>query len=151
MTSLYYEQCVGDSTKVSTKFLIKLSEYQRAFNKNPTVDSAQVYLENFKKLLHTVRYRRVQLKSHPTFPFGSVKSSNWNVELLRITTTYRDLLLEEANKKEDLKEKNRKLLQALKMSNESAMHSTSILFEAEGTKTVKELNPQYHLLSLIHI
>ena len=151
MTSLYYEQCVVNSPKVTTKELIKLSEHQRAFNKTPTIKSAQIYLEKFKKLIHTVRYRRVQLKSHPTFTYKSVKSANWTVELLRIATTYRDLLLEKADKTEDLKEKNRMLLQALQVSNDCSRYSTSILFDTDRVKTLKELNPQYHLSRTLSI
>ena len=151
MTSLYYEQCVVNSPKVTTKELIKLSEHQRAFNKTPTIKSAQIYLEKFKKLIHTVRYRRVQLKSHPTFTYKSVKSANWTVELLRIATTYRDLLLEKADETEDLKEKNRMLLQALQVSNDCSRYSTSILFDTDRVKTLKELNPQYHLSRTLSI
>lgn len=151
MTSLYYEQCVVNSPKVTTKELIKLSEHQRAFNKTPTLKSSQTYLEKYKKLLHTVRYRRVKLKSHPTFTYKSVKSANWTVELLRIATTYRDLLLEEADKIEDLKEKNRTLLQALQVSNDCSRYSTSILFDTDRVQTLKELNPQYHLSRTLSI
>ena len=84
MTSLYYEQCVVNSPKVSTKELIKLSEHQRAFNKKPTLKSAEMYLEKYKKLLHKVRYRRVQLKEHPTFTYKSVKVliGRWNFFVL---------------------------------------------------------------------
>jgi len=151
MTSLYYEQCVVNSPKVSTKELIKLSEHQRAFNKKPTLKSAEMYLEKYKKLLHKVRYRRVQLKEHPTFTYKSVKSANWTVELLRIATTYRDLLLEKADEIEDLKEKNRTLLQALQVSNDCARYSTSVLFDTDRVKTLKELNPQYHLSRTLSI
>lgn len=151
MTSLYYEQCVANSPKLSTKFLIKLSEHQRAFNKKPTIESTETYLEKYKELLHTVKYRRVKLKAHPTFEFKSTKSANWTVELLRIATKYRDLLLEEADKIEDLKEKNRTLLKALKVSNDCSRYSTSVLFDTERVKTLKELNPQYHLSRTLSI
>lgn len=151
MTSLYYEQCVANSPKVSTKELIKLSEYQRAFNKKPTLQSAETYLQKYKKLIHAVRYRRVQLKAHPTFHYKSVKSANWTVELLRVATTYRDLLLEKADKTEDLKEKNRTLLQALEVSNDCSRYSTSVLFDTDRVKTLKELNPQYHLSRTLSI
>ena len=151
MCSLYYEQCVANTPKVSTKDLIKLSEHQRAFNKKPTLKSAEMYLEKYKKLLHAVRYRRVQLKQHPTFEYKSIKSANWTIELLRIATTFRDLLLEEADKIEDLKAKNRTLLQALKISNDCSRYSTSVLFDTDRVKTLKELNPQYHLSQTLSI
>lgn len=150
MTSLYYEQCV-ESPKISTKSLIKLSELQRSFNKNCTVDNSESYLQQLKELINNVRYRRIQLKNHPTFILGSIKSTNWTMELLRVSSTCKDLLLKRSLSEEDLKEKNRTLLRALHMSNACSRYAESILFDTENNRTFKQVNSQYHLSQTLSI
>jgi len=144
MTSLYYEQYV-DSPKVPTKSLIQLSELQRAFNKKQTLESSKNYLNALQKLVCTVRYRRIPLKQHPTFTFGNIKSTNWTMELIRVSSTYKNMLKQAAKGQDDLKDKNRTLLQALQLSNDCSRYAESIAFDTESNRSYKQLNPQYHL------
>ena len=150
MTSLYYEQCV-ESPKISTKSLIKLSELQRSFNKRSTVENAEKYLKELITLCNSVRYRRIQLKKHPTFFFGSMKSTNWTMELLRVSSKCKNLLIDRSNSEEDLKEKNRILMRALQLSNACSRYTESILFDTENNRTFKEMNSQYHLSQTMSI
>lgn len=150
MTSLYYEQHI-QSKKVSTKDLIKLSESRRTFNKTNRINEAEKYYCELQKLCQTIRYRRIPLKVHPHFQFDKIKSTNWNVELLRVASIYKNLLIDRASTEDDLKVKNRTLLQAMKLSNACSQYSTSILFDDEDNRLFKELNPQYHLAQSLNL
>ena len=144
MSNLYFEQCIQNK-KISTKTLIKVSECQRIFNKSNTVDNAEEYLTQLKNLIKILRYRRISIHKHPQFENMGFHSTNWNFELIRISSKYKKLLLAKCDKEEDLKEKNKLLLRAMKLSNECSRLSSSILFQKDDNRLFKMLNPQYHL------
>lgn len=144
MATLYYEQCI-DSPKIPTKQLIKLSELRRKFDKNTDVQNTSEYLNKLKDICKTLRYRRIQLKQHPQFSLGKLKSTNWTVELLRVSSAYKDLLIEKANKEEDLKEKNKILLEAMRLCNSCSQYSTSMVYDHEENRLFKDVNPQFYL------
>lgn len=144
MTSLYFEQCIHN-TKIQTKTLIKLSECQRAFNKLNNLDTVDQYYDQLKGLIKMIRYRRIPIKVHPQFECEGYQSTNWNFELIRVAHSYKKLLIASCEVEEDLKKKNRLLLQAMRLSNECSLICTSILYDKEHNKLFKFLNPQYHL------
>ena len=150
MTSLYFEQCIQND-KISTKSLINVSEAQRQFNKCATLKNSKDYYDQLKKLTYTLRYRRIPIKKHPQFMFDTYSSTNWNLEKIRVACKYKDLLVEESEKEEDLKKKNKLLLQAMQMSNECSMLSSSSLFQKEHNRLFKYLNPQYHLAETMKV
>jgi len=150
MTSLYFEQCIHND-KIPTKTLISLSECQRTFNKTPTVEHAEKYYVHLKKLSTTIRYRRIPIKQHPQFEYDSFQSTNWNLEMIRVATMYKDMLVEKSEKEEDLKQKNKLLAKAMRLSNECSQMSSSILYEKERNRLFKYINPQYHLAQTMKI
>ena len=144
MTSLYFEQCIHN-TKISTKTLIKLSECQRAFNKLHNLETGKQYYDQLKGLIKMIRYRRIPIKVHPQFECEGYQSTNWNFELIRVAHVYKELLIASCEEEEDLKIKNKLLLEAMRLSNECSLICTSILYDKEHNKLFKFLNPQYHL------
>jgi hypothetical protein len=150
MTSLYFEQCIHNS-KIATKSLINLSQRQRAFNKTATIDNAESYYTNLKQLTKTLRYRRIPLKRHPQFEFDTHISTNWNFEMIRVACKYKNILIHESEKEEDLKEKNKLLSKAMHLSNDCSQMGASILFYKGDNKLFKFLNPQYHLSQTMKI
>ena len=96
-------------------------------------------------MIKTIRYRRIPIKNHPQFQYDQFYSTNWNFEVVRVATTYKDLLVSESEKEEDLKKKNKLLFQAMNLSNECSQLCASILYDREQNRLFKFLNPQYHL------
>ena len=144
MTSLYFEQYIQNE-KIPTKTLISLSESQRFFNKTPTVDSAEKYYNQLKQLANTLRYRRISVKTHPQFEYESYQSTNWNFEMIRVASMYKDMLVQQSKEEEDLKQKNKLLFKAMQLSNNCSQMASSILYDKEQNRLFKYLNPQYHL------
>ena len=150
MANLYFEQCIHND-KIPTKTLINLSQCQRAFNKTPTVEHAENYYTNLKKLSNTLRYRRIHIDQHPQFEYESFQSTNWNFEMIRVANMYKDMLIEKSEEVEDLKEKNKLLGKAMKFSNECSQMASSILFHKEQNRLFKYVNPQFHLAQTMQI
>ena len=144
MNSLYFEQYIQNN-KIPTKELINLSQCQRMFNKHNTVDYAESYLIQLKNIIQVLRYNRIPIQKHPQFENEGFQSTNWNFELIRVSSIYKNLLIDKYNEEEDLKIKNKLLLRAIKLSNDCSRISASILFHNADNRLFKMLNPQYHL------
>ena len=150
MTSLFYEKYIN-SNKIKTRSLITLSELQRTFEKSNTVEGAQQYYEALSTLCNNIRYRRIRIKEHPYFQFDGHTSTNWTFELIRVASVYKDLLVTQANLIEDLKQKNKVLLQAMKLTNDCSRYATSIFYIEADNRLFKYMNPQYHLSQTLNI
>lgn len=144
MTSLYFEKCI-QHTKLPTKSLIAFSEQRRNYQKLKTFSSTEKYYNTLTKLCNTLRYCRINLNSHPLFMHGNFSSSNWTFELLNVGNDLKELYIKEALKEDELKQKNRLLLKALRLSNDFSKKAASVLFCKEELRACKLLNVRYHL------
>jgi len=149
-TSLYFEKYIA-SDKINTRSLISLSELQRTFDKTNTVEGAREYYEALITLCNNIRYRRIRIKEHPHFQFNNHTSTNWTFELIRVASLYKDLLVTQAGLNEDLKEKNKILLEAMKLTNDCSKYATSIFYMEGDNALFKYMNPQYHLSQTLNI
>lgn len=144
MTSLYFEKCI-QHTKLPTKTLIGFSEQRRNYRKQKTFLSTEKYYNTLKNLCNTLRYARINLNSHPLFTHGELSSSNWTFELVNVGNELKKHYINEAAKEDDLKQKNRLLLKALRLSNDLCKNAASVLFCKEELRACKFLNVRYHL------
>ena len=144
--SLYYEKYIH-SDKISTKSLIKLSELQRTFDKAPS----EAYHVALKQLCQNIRYNRIPIHEHPEFEFKGYTSTAWPFELIRVAATLKETLEARVEGEDDLKVKNKLLLEAIKLSNECTKHAASLLFHKPENKAFKYLNPRYHLSNTLSL
>ena len=144
MSTLYYEKCILHD-KIPTKSLISLSQLQRSFNKNDTLENSQNYYEKLNELCDKLRYNRITVKEHPSFDFQGYKSTNWSFECIRVCNSIKKGFMQRAKEEEDLKERGKFLTEAMKISNEICRLSQSILFERNSNRLLKHLNPRYNL------
>jgi len=142
MTSIYYEKHLTHPD-IHTKELIKLSESRRMFHKNTNQQTTDNYLQRLSKLIRKLRYDRVQLQTHPTFDHNNHESTNWMFELIHVKEKKKQLLLQSLEGITDLKEKNRMLLDALRVSNDITRDCASLLFVEHDM--VSCLNYRFHL------
>lgn len=149
--SLHYEKLI-ESDKISNKELIKLSELRRkVLLKGVEISTIESYYTHFLQISKKLRYNRVQLLKHPTFTWNGYTSSNWLFEKLNIENLMSSTYLNQVTELEDVKEKNRAYVNAIKYTKSALETLHSNLFVENDNMIYEVSNKRFQLSKLFNI